>query len=206
MNRNNDENSNLKELLNRRQEEIESLQQELNTICSKLKTNNEGILETSVKAGELQLKMVTIQHQEMRMSQERQLYHKQIEALNEELNAKINELMTLRRDKTIQIFELQSSIEIKSDENFKYLEDIKHLKQVVEKKDKHIESLAQRMCEMQHFRQQLEEDFQNEITAQKNLIELHKQSNNDLKKSNESLLQNHRRNAKITSIGKRGSQ
>ena len=179
----------LTDLLDRRQTEIESLQSELKIVCSKLKSDTQGKLETSVRAEELELKLVCVQHQEMRMSQERQLYKKQIQTLNEELNAKINELSTLRKERTIQLLELQSNLEMKTEENSKYIEEVKHLKQVVDKKDKHIEALAQRMSEIQQFSQQLEEDFQNEINAQSNLIDLHKQSNSELKKRNESLIE-----------------
>lgn len=179
----------LSEILDRRQEEIQSLQNELKTVCSKLKTNSEGRLEATVKASELEMKLVCVQHQEERMSRERDLFNKQIQSLTVELNAKTSELFSLRKERTIQVLELQSLLEQKTEENAKTLEDNQHLKQVIDKKDKNIESLAQRMGEIQHYSQQLEEDFQNELNAQTNLVELHKQSNSELKKRNEDLIE-----------------
>ncbi|CAG2100937.1 unnamed protein product [Medioppia subpectinata] len=181
---------NLSEMLNRRQEEINHLQNELKTMALRLMANSEGRVETSIRAEELELKYISVQHQEKRMSQERDLYQKQIQALNDELNVKLNELLAIRRERAVQTFELQSSLEQKTDENVKYLDEIKLLKQMIEKKDKHIDSLSVRIGEIQHMSAQLEEDFHNETSAQNNLIELHKGSNEELKKRNESLITN----------------
>ncbi len=179
----------LSELLERRLDEIKSLQMEIKSVSSKLHSNSEGRIETSIKAEEMELRMISIQHQDMRMSQERQLYQKQIQTLTDELNQKVNELLVFRRERTTQLFELQSNLEQKTEEHLKCIDEIKHLKQILDKKDKHIDSLATRIREMQQYSAQLEEDYQNEISAQNNLIELHKQSSLDYKKRNETLVQ-----------------
>jgi nucleoprotein TPR len=189
MDRFSNEKLDLSELLERRLDEIKSYQMEIKSLSSKLHSNSEGRIETSIKAEEIELRMISIQHQEMRTSQERQLYQKQIQTLTDELNQKVNELLVFRRERTTQLFELQSNLEQKTEEHLKCIEEIKHLKQILDKKDKHIDGLATRIREMQQYSAQLEEDYQNEISAQNNLIELHKQSSLDFKKRNESLVQ-----------------
>lgn len=175
----------LNDLLERRMNEVTQLQEEIRVLNIQLQHANEGKLEIILKGEEIEKKNLELQYQEIRMQQERELFQKQIDALNEELSQKIRQLALIRRERDVQLYDIQSNFDKKSEELNRCKDEILILKQNVEKKDKHIESLADRIREIQQQSCQLENNYKNEIAAQNSLLELHKKTNADLKASNE---------------------
>ncbi|XP_067141450.1 nucleoprotein TPR-like isoform X3 [Centruroides vittatus] len=174
-----EENGELVQQLEKRRNDINKLNDEIKHLTDSLTSANENKYEALIKIEEIQLHEVNLEHQVKRLQQEKELLNEQISSLNEDTVQKGQEILSLRREKSGFVLELQSELEQTRDELQTTQKQLKDMKKVVEEKDKRLEQLAKQIKEVKELQIQSEEQFQLELRSQNKLVELYKKSSSE---------------------------
>ncbi|XP_023233101.1 nucleoprotein TPR-like [Centruroides sculpturatus] len=174
-----EENGELVQQLEKRRNDINKLNDEVKHLTDSLTNANENKYEALIKIEEIQLHEVNLEHQVKRLQQEKELLNEQISSLNEDTVQKGQEILSLRREKSGFVLELQSELEQTRDELQTTQKQLKDMKKVVEEKDKRLEQLAKQIKEVKELQIQSEEQFQLELRSQNKLVELYKKSSSE---------------------------
>ncbi|XP_070555151.1 nucleoprotein TPR-like [Ptychodera flava] len=164
----------LVELLEKKSHEIERLNDEWSDLSEKLGDANTAKIQAQAKLDEILEEDVSTKYRERRLQQEKEMQNQQNEWLNKELREKTDELLALRKAKSSQVLSLKSEVESKNQE-IKHLQDtVDSLRSTNETQNTRIESLIQKVKDVQDNQVQNEEQFHVEIQAQSRLTELYK--------------------------------
>lgn len=171
-----EENGELVQQLEKRRNDINKLNDEVKHLTDTLTNANESKYEALAKIEEIQLHEVNLEHQVKRLQQEKELLNEHISSLNEDVAQKGQEILTLRREKSSFVLDLQSELEQTRDELQTTQKQIKDMKKLLEEKDKRLEQLAKQIKDVKELQIQSEEQFQLELRSQNKLVELYKKS------------------------------
>ncbi|XP_048581842.1 nucleoprotein TPR isoform X2 [Nematostella vectensis] len=168
--------------LERKNNEIQNLNVEWNTMSEKLSAANIAKCKAEAALDDIESQGTSFKIREKRMDQEKVLLQKQNESLSAELKAKTEELATIRKEKSGQVLQLRSQLET-SNEELKSLkefqEDLKATNGELEKK---VKSFMERLRESRDQLAKSEEHFKNELASQSRLADLYKDESEESKK------------------------
>ncbi|XP_034166487.2 nucleoprotein TPR isoform X3 [Pangasianodon hypophthalmus] len=181
------ENRELSRLLEKKSQEMENLTEELKRVSEKLEETSTVKMELQLKLDELQSSELSIQHREKRMEQEKELLQNQNTWLNSELKSKTDELLTVTKEKGIEILQLKCSLESKNDEVTRLQEEVNTLKRASENLQKTTETLMAKLKEEKDQRIAMEEKYRNELNANMRLCNLYKSAAADSEAKNAEL-------------------
>ncbi|RVE73521.1 hypothetical protein OJAV_G00032140 [Oryzias javanicus] len=173
--------------LERRSLEVEHLNDDLKQINEKLVEANTSKLALQMKMDELETAEVNIKYKENRMEQEKKLLQDQTSWLKEELKAKMEELLSLSRQKGNEILELKCALQNKEDELNKLQDQVMTLKSSNENLQKQNEDTINKLKEAKEQHATMEEKFRNELNANIKLSNLYKEAAADSEAKSEAL-------------------
>ncbi len=172
-------------LAERRQEEVERLGRERQALSKQVEEANAAKCNALVKAEEVKSKEVSLRYREKRLEEEREFLTTQHSALTEELRKKSEEALALRREQSAKCADLQAKLTGKTEEARilegrleTVSEDSRHFQ-------KRLEELAEKLQTARDAELRIDENYRQEIVAQKNLAEHYKSKG---KKSDESFV------------------
>ncbi|XP_041484562.1 nucleoprotein TPR-like isoform X2 [Lytechinus variegatus] len=166
-------------VVERKSKQLEQLQDEWNSMSEKLSSANAARTQLQMRLDELENEDVSWKYREKRLQQEIQGLSSQTGFLQAELEKKTNEVLTLRKEKSNQILQLQSQLNDKSDECKHALDSSENLRKVTQDQAKRIEELGAQVKEGLNVISQNEEQFQAEIQAQNKLSNLYKRAGDE---------------------------
>ncbi|KAK3560903.1 hypothetical protein QTP86_022909 [Hemibagrus guttatus] len=181
------ENRELSRLLEKKSQEMENLTEEFKRISEKLEETSTVKMELQLKLDELQSSELSIQHREKRMEQEKELLQNQNTWLNSELKSKTNELLTVTKEKGIEILQRKCSLESKTEEVTRLQTEVDALKRTSENLQKTAENLMAKLKEEKDQRIAMEEKYRNELNANMRLCNLYKNAAADSEAKNAEL-------------------
>ncbi|XP_053710711.1 translocated promoter region b, nuclear basket protein isoform X2 [Synchiropus splendidus] len=173
--------------LERRSLEVEHLNDDLKQLNDKLVEVNTSKIAMKMKLDELEAAEVRIKYKEKRMEQEKELLQNQTSWLNDELNSKSEELLSLSRQKGNEILELKCTLDNTKDELNRSQDQLTSLKTLNENLNKQNEALVIKLKEAKEQQATMEEKFRNELNANIKLSNLYKESAADSEAKSEEL-------------------
>ncbi|XP_077991395.1 nucleoprotein TPR-like [Glandiceps talaboti] len=171
------------ELLQKKNHEIERLNEEWSNLSDKLAAANTAKVQAQAKLDEILGEDVTTKYREKRLQQEKELLNQQNGWLNKELKLKTNELLALRKESSTEILQLRSELENKRDEVKHLQETVTSLKGTNDTQSSRIEAHILKIKDVQDENAQREEQFRAELQAQTKLSNLYKSLLDESKKS-----------------------
>ncbi|GAA6102968.1 nucleoprotein TPR isoform X3 [Tachysurus ichikawai] len=181
------ENRELSRLLERKSQEMKNLTDELTCTMEKLEETSTVKMELQLKLDEFQSSELSFQHREKRMEQEKELLQNQNTWLNSELKSKTDELLTVTKEKGIEILQLKCSLESKTDEVTRLQREVDTLKKTSENLQKSTENLMTKLKEEKDQCIAMEEKYRNELNANTRLCNLYKSAAADSESKNAEL-------------------
>uniref|UniRef100_A0A665W9I2 Nucleoprotein TPR n=1 Tax=Echeneis naucrates TaxID=173247 RepID=A0A665W9I2_ECHNA len=173
--------------LERRSLEVEHLNDDLRQLHDKLVEVNTSKMTLQMKLDELEAAEVNIKYKEKRMEQEKELLHGQASWLNEELNAKSEELLSVSRQKGNEILELKCTLQDKEDELSRLQDQVASLKTSNDNIQKQKDDMISKLKDAKEQQATLEEKFRNELNANIKLSNLYKGAAADSEAKSEEL-------------------
>uniref|UniRef100_A0A665W6N8 Nucleoprotein TPR n=1 Tax=Echeneis naucrates TaxID=173247 RepID=A0A665W6N8_ECHNA len=176
--------------LERRSLEVEHLngtEYDLRQLHDKLVEVNTSKMTLQMKLDELEAAEVNIKYKEKRMEQEKELLHGQASWLNEELNAKSEELLSVSRQKGNEILELKCTLQDKEDELSRLQDQVASLKTSNDNIQKQKDDMISKLKDAKEQQATLEEKFRNELNANIKLSNLYKGAAADSEAKSEEL-------------------
>lgn len=111
-----EERDSLLKQVERRNIEVERLQNDIVALERQLQAASRTKCEALAKVHEIESKEVTLDFKEKLMEQDKQILQHQIQSLTEDLNRSVAELQTIRRDHTLTKIQLETQITEKTEE------------------------------------------------------------------------------------------
>uniref|UniRef100_A0A4W5PJ12 Nucleoprotein TPR n=1 Tax=Hucho hucho TaxID=62062 RepID=A0A4W5PJ12_9TELE len=173
--------------LERRSQEVDYLNEDLQRLNDKVAEVNASKMGLQLKLDELESSEVNIKYREKRMEQEKELLQGQTAWLNAELKAKSEELLALSRQKGNKILELKCSLENKEDELNRVQDQVTSLKTSNESLQKQAEDIINKLKEDKEQQACMDEKFRNELNANIKLSNLYKGAAADSESKSEEL-------------------
>ncbi|KAL5021860.1 hypothetical protein ScPMuIL_001015 [Solemya velum] len=169
-------------LLERKNNEIDRLNDDWKELSSKLFQANQAKCDAQAKLGELQSQDVSREYNVRRLREEKAQLQKQLDWSNNELDEKTKDLMNVRKEKSAKLLEVQCQLEEKSEE-VKLLQDtVETLRKANTDQTLKIEGYIQKLKESRDSQTQSDEQYQKELQSQARLVELYKTSTNEADK------------------------
>ncbi|EFA01249.2 nucleoprotein TPR isoform X2 [Tribolium castaneum] len=162
------------QMLQRRDSEIERLQADLSTLTKQLEGAVNAKCEALAQADEVASMKLRLEYREKRMEQERQLLNSQIETLTEDLNARTEELLNMRRDNTSRCIQLETKLTEKTQELVVANEQIKSLTELNNNFAARNEELSQKLLSLREADAKMNESYLHEIEAKTKLANAYK--------------------------------
>ncbi|CAL1544987.1 unnamed protein product [Lymnaea stagnalis] len=163
-------------IANKRNKEIERLNEEINELNKKLHSSNNEKCEAQARLNEVQSEQVSREYREKRLEKEKEQLEKQVEWFNEQLTEKTNQLSNVRKEKTSHVLEIQSQLEEKTQELEHLRAVVESLKQASEEQSNKMDALNKKLKDERDEQVQLEEQFRQELGVQIRLSDLYKMS------------------------------
>lgn len=158
----------------RKDGEVARLQQDMKVMQDQLQREIEVRCEAQTQLGDLESKLLQLEYREKRVEQERTLFNTQVAALEEQLTARTNELMAMRRDTSSRCVILETHLTTLQDEH-RVLQQ--HHTAIQEQHDELLQRYTQTQkehCDDKHNAQQRLDAFQLEMDAQRKLADLYR--------------------------------
>ncbi|XP_044260460.1 nucleoprotein TPR isoform X2 [Tribolium madens] len=174
-------------MLQRRDSEIERLQADLSTLTKQLEGAVNAKCEALAQADEVASMKLRLEYREKRMEQERQLLNSQIESLTEDLNARTEELLNMRRDNTSRCIQLETKLTEKTQELVVANEQIKSLTELNNNFATRNEELSQKLLNHREADAKMNESYLHEIEAKTKLANAYKSMFDESQQHAESL-------------------
>lgn len=161
-------------MLLRRNAEIERLQTDLTTLTKQFEAAVNAKCEALAQADEVSSMKLRLEYREKRIEQERQLLNNQIESLTEDLNARTEELLNMRRDNTSRCIQLETKLTEKTQELMVANEQIKSLTELNNNFANRNEELSQKLLNQREADAKMNESYLHEIEAKTKLANAYK--------------------------------
>ncbi|XP_049949748.1 nucleoprotein TPR isoform X1 [Schistocerca serialis cubense] len=169
-----DERDELTRLLERRNAELNSLQEENKALAQQAKDAVAAKYEVLVKIDEVDSRQASLEAREKRMDQERVLLKAQIQNLNEDLAKHASEVRNLRIQNAANIVNLETQLSQKTEETNVLEQRVEELTKANSNLQKKMDSLSKQLLEQREAEAKLQESFGQEVRAQTKLANLYK--------------------------------
>jgi chromosome segregation ATPase len=170
------EKADLSELLNQRNYDVDRLTAEWKQMSEKLNETTKLRLASQASADQASSELVIIQNRESRMVRELEQVRQQNDLLNQELQARFNEIMNIRKDKSTQLIDLQSQLDDVISQANHSTQSLEQSKKIQSEQAEQIETYITKLREAKDAHIQMEEQYRSELSAQEKLINLYKVS------------------------------
>ncbi|XP_054923747.1 nucleoprotein TPR-like isoform X2 [Dermacentor andersoni] len=165
----------LLQAMEKRTQELSSLNERVEALQSELSTSQQQQREQAVRLEELQLQLLTAQHAEKRLQQERELIQAQLEELREEASTHRQEAAQLRRSKAGLTLDLQAQLDHQKEQVNSLTRQLESWRSSVTEMEERSRTTAALLDEAREAKTNLETHFQNELQAQRRLVDMHKE-------------------------------
>ncbi|XP_061390466.1 nucleoprotein TPR-like, partial [Musca vetustissima] len=174
-----DERDHLLKVIERHNSEIERLQQDLKAYQQQLKSAIAAKCEALARVDEIESKEVTLDFKERRMEQERDMLHKQIQNLTQDLNRNISELQNIRRENTMNSMQLEARLSEKTEELKIVQIQCTQYKETIERLTQNVQELSQKILAQNEEAQKMMDYYKKELDAKTKLADLYKSNCED---------------------------
>ncbi|XP_018399421.1 PREDICTED: nucleoprotein TPR isoform X2 [Cyphomyrmex costatus] len=182
-----DEASALQLQVERRDTEIERMRIELSSLSSQLQTAIATKCQTLAETEEIRSREMTLDFKEKRLEQERVLLSQQIAGLEEELARRTSELQTARSEASARALLIDTKLSQREEELRIANEVNSQLRESVSSLQKQSDELAQKVEQQRAHEIAINDSYQKEINAQKNLTSLYESMKDDANAKAEAL-------------------
>ncbi|GLH16542.1 Uncharacterized protein GBIM_20794 [Gryllus bimaculatus] len=182
-----DERDDLLKIVERRNAELNHLQEDYRSLSSQLQTAIAAKCEALVKSEEVETQRLNLEFKEKRMEGERERTSREIESLTTEVNRLTEEIMNTRRENTTRRLTLEAQLNEKTEElkiSQQTLDGLQQSNILLEEKLE--DSLRKLMAEHETINK-LQKTFEEELMQQTKLAELYKGMNEDATSKSEKL-------------------
>ncbi|XP_014665092.1 PREDICTED: nucleoprotein TPR-like [Priapulus caudatus] len=169
----------LSEQLERKNREIDRLNEEWKQMSNKLTTANQRRCEAQAKLDEINSQAISNKFSEERWAQEKKLLEQQVSWLNADGNRKEKELYSLRQETSGKVLQLQMQLDGKSEEAVGLQENVDLLANTNREQEQKLEQLIDKLKESHTTHIKSEEQFQAELHAQTKLAGLYHNSSEE---------------------------
>ena len=166
-------------LCTKRGKENDRLTEEIKDLNNKVTTANNDKCEAQAKVNELMSEDVTRQYNEKKLEKEKEQLEKQIEWFDSQLTEKTNQLSSIRKEKNNHVLEIQMSLEEKTSELEHLQIMVASLKETIESQNNKIENLNEKLRDERDNQVTNDEQWRQELHAQKRLTELYQTASED---------------------------
>uniref|UniRef100_A0A131YI98 Nucleoprotein TPR n=1 Tax=Rhipicephalus appendiculatus TaxID=34631 RepID=A0A131YI98_RHIAP len=161
--------------MEKRTQELSSLNEQVESLQSELSSSQQQQREQAVRLEELQLQLLSAQHAEKRLQQERELIQAQLEELREEASAHRQEAAQLRRSKAGLALDLQAQLDHQKEQVNSLTRQLETWRSSVAEMEERSRTTAALLDEAREAKANLETHFQTELQAQRRLVDMHKE-------------------------------
>ncbi|XP_037570837.1 nucleoprotein TPR-like isoform X2 [Dermacentor silvarum] len=165
----------LLQAMEKRTQELSSLNERVEALQSELSSSQQQQREQAVRLEELQLQLLSAQHAEKRLQQERELIQAQLEELREEASTHRQEAAQLRRSKAGLTLDLQAQLDHQKEQVNSLTRQLESWRSSVAEMEERSRTTAALLDEAREAKTNLEAHFQNELQAQRRLVDMHKE-------------------------------
>ncbi|EGI65458.1 Nucleoprotein TPR [Acromyrmex echinatior] len=182
-----DEASALQLQVERRDTEIERMRTELSSLSNQLQTAIAAKCQTLADTEEIRSREMTLDFKEKRLEQERVLLSQQMAGLEEELAKRTSELQTARSESSARALLIDTKLSQREEELRIANEANSQLRESVSSLQKQSDELAQKVEQQRAHEIAINDSYQKEINAQKNLASLYESMKDDANAKAEAL-------------------
>lgn len=169
-----DERDSLSKMVQRRNFEVERLEDDVKELKKQLQSAINQKCEALSKYQEVQHKEVNLEFKERRIEQERSILQNQIDMLTSDLNRNIQELSKIRSETTTRCITVETKLHEKTEELNIANGQITHLTETNASLSARIEEMAQQILQHNDDFTKMMEKYKKELTAKDKLAELYK--------------------------------
>ncbi|XP_071835519.1 nucleoprotein TPR-like isoform X3 [Apostichopus japonicus] len=166
-------------IIDRKTKQIQRLNDEWKSMSEKLAAADMAKSEIQMKLDEVQHEDFSGKFREKRFEQEKEMLSSQIDWLEKSLKEKIEEVLSLRKEKSNQIVELQSDLSSREDDIKQLQDQVKRMEKTLEEQTKKMEETRDKLQENLDVISRNEEQFNGELQAQKKLTDIYKQTSDE---------------------------
>lgn len=163
----------LREVSERRRNEIENLHTDCKRLTEQLAEANAAKCEALIRSEDIEAKEIALRHRESRLEQERDLFEQRLNGLAEDLRHAHDNASITRRELSTKIAQLEGDLSHRN-ETIRILEGREEAlvsdKEVLQGR---LDDLIERLKEARDSKSNLEEGFRQEVRAQTRLSELY---------------------------------
>ncbi|RLU20480.1 hypothetical protein DMN91_007090 [Ooceraea biroi] len=163
----------------RRDTEIERMRIELSSLSSQLQAAIAAKCQTLADTEEIRSREMTLDFKEKRLEQERVLLSQQMAGLEEELAKRTSELQTARSEASARALLIDTKLSQREEELRIANEASSQLRESVSSLQKQCDELVQKVEQQRAHEIAINDSYQKEISAQKNLTSLYESMKND---------------------------
>lgn len=174
-----DERDHLMKVIERQNSEVDRLQQDLKAYQQQLKAAIGAKCEALARVDEIEGKEVSLDFKERRMEQEREMLHKQIQTLTQDLNRNISELQNIRRENTMNSMQLEARLTEKTEELKIVQVQCSQYKETIERLSQNVQDLSSKILAQNEEAQKMMDFYKKELDAKSKLADLYKSNCED---------------------------
>ncbi|XP_077279406.1 nuclear basket protein megator [Temnothorax americanus] len=163
----------------RRDTEVERMRTELSSLSSQLQTAIATKCQTLADTEEIRSREMTLDFKEKRLEQERVLLSQQMANLEEELSKRTSELQTARSEASSRALLIDTKLSQREEELRIANEANSQLRESVSSLQKQCDELVQKVEQQRAHEIAINDSYQKEINAQKNLASLYESMKDD---------------------------
>ncbi|XP_063612017.1 nucleoprotein TPR-like, partial [Penaeus indicus] len=167
--------------LESRNKRIQELQEQVEKLEEQLTVVTRAKCEAVIRAEEAGSRELHLQYKEKRLEQERSLLTRQVDRLQQQLEQRVEESVSQRREHSTTILRLQTDLNHKLEELRVEREENERTQKGLEEKSQRIEELLSALNASRESEMKLDETYRQELVAQKKLADIYQASCQDEK-------------------------
>ena len=168
------EKSEFSSMLDKKNKEIDHLNEEWQDSSKKLAEANKARFEMKYKLDEIKNSDIRKEFKEKRLEQEKNMLTLQLQQIKNDLNIKTNTLNNLQKDKTASLLDIQIKHDTLQQKHIHVETRLETFKKKCETQDVKLEGLMTKLKNLSEDHVQTENNMQQELTAQTKLVQLYK--------------------------------
>ncbi|ODN06320.1 Nucleoprotein TPR [Orchesella cincta] len=174
-------------VVDKRNEEVERLTESMKSLSDQLQAATVAKIEALCKIDELTGKDMELEYKGKELEREKEWVGKQVQMLNDELEKKNSEIIATQREFSIKHLHLQTELSEKN-EQIKISElQLANCQKANEAQEKHIEHLITKLKDSEDIETKMQENYRQELSAQRKIADLYKESSEEASKKVEEL-------------------
>ncbi|XP_023716827.1 nucleoprotein TPR isoform X2 [Cryptotermes secundus] len=182
-----DERDSLQKMVDRRNTELQHMQDDVRMLNSQLKSAIDAKCEAIAKYEGVQSLEVSLEYKEKRLNQEQDQLRKQVQNLTEDLDKHTAELMNMRREHTNKHLLLQSQLSQITEELHIANQSNEELKSTNATLVGKLETAMQKLVSQRESESKMRDTYEQELTAQTRLAQIYKGMSDDASSKSQEL-------------------